>query len=150
MIRRPPRSTLFPYTTLFRSLSCRVPVSVNQSTVVPQNDICYGHTGIFRLRLILNEASWKDSVSTRKSSSLRAQNRKIRNPVYLTVPDSQHLQTPRLPESLHTSTLNPSIDTSIISIIPSIIGLKIKSEYNTRISIILGYRIIQKIQLWLG
>src|SRR5256885_12827323 len=25
MIRRPPRSTLFPYTTLFRSLSCRVP-----------------------------------------------------------------------------------------------------------------------------
>src|SRR3712207_8418843 len=25
MIRRPPRSTLFPYTTLFRSHSCRVP-----------------------------------------------------------------------------------------------------------------------------
>src|SRR3989441_12468947 len=25
MIRRPPRSTLFPYTTLFRSLSCREP-----------------------------------------------------------------------------------------------------------------------------
>src|SRR2546426_4185148 len=24
MIRRPPRSTLFPYTTLFRSLRCRV------------------------------------------------------------------------------------------------------------------------------
>src|ERR1051325_11955182 len=25
MIRRPPRSTLFPYTTLFRSSSCRLP-----------------------------------------------------------------------------------------------------------------------------
>src|SRR6266496_1065658 len=25
MIRRPPRSTLFPYTTLFRSISCRQP-----------------------------------------------------------------------------------------------------------------------------
>src|SRR2546425_3347783 len=25
MIRRPPRSTLFPYTTLFRSLACRRP-----------------------------------------------------------------------------------------------------------------------------
>src|SRR2546425_7732395 len=25
MIRRPPRSTLFPYTTLFRSESCRMP-----------------------------------------------------------------------------------------------------------------------------
>src|SRR2546425_7076556 len=24
MIRRPPRSTLFPYTTLFRSLTCRI------------------------------------------------------------------------------------------------------------------------------
>src|SRR5258707_9222539 len=25
MIRRPPRSTLFPYTTLFRSMACSVP-----------------------------------------------------------------------------------------------------------------------------
>src|SRR2546425_8799542 len=29
MIRRPPRSTLFPYTTLFRSLSCRELVQVS-------------------------------------------------------------------------------------------------------------------------
>src|SRR2546429_6274571 len=29
MIRRPPRSTLFPYTTLFRSLSADVPSAVN-------------------------------------------------------------------------------------------------------------------------
>src|SRR2546423_8221953 len=27
MIRRPPRSTLFPYTTLFRSTSCSRPIS---------------------------------------------------------------------------------------------------------------------------
>src|SRR2546429_5297805 len=27
MIRRPPRSTLFPYTTLFRSSSCRHPLA---------------------------------------------------------------------------------------------------------------------------
>src|SRR2546426_2315902 len=27
MIRRPPRSTLFPYTTLFRSRDCRVPAA---------------------------------------------------------------------------------------------------------------------------
>src|SRR3989440_5287118 len=31
MIRRPPRSTLFPYTTLFRS--CTVPVAVEGATV---------------------------------------------------------------------------------------------------------------------
>src|SRR6266566_8804469 len=30
MIRRPPRSTLFPYTTLFRSAELRVPVQVGR------------------------------------------------------------------------------------------------------------------------
>src|SRR5256885_12209519 len=33
MIRRPPRSTLFPYTTLFRSISCW-PSAVDMSTVI--------------------------------------------------------------------------------------------------------------------
>src|SRR2546425_6010889 len=33
MIRRPPRSTLFPYTTLFRSLSVRPPGSLRISAV---------------------------------------------------------------------------------------------------------------------
>ena len=47
---------------------------------------------------------------------------------------------------INPSALNPSVDTSIINIIPSIIDPEIKSEYNTRVSIILGYRIIQKIQ----
>src|SRR2546428_9238230 len=28
MIRRPPRSTLFPYTTLFRSCSCTLPIAL--------------------------------------------------------------------------------------------------------------------------
>src|SRR5256885_15285545 len=30
MIRRPPRSTLFPYTTLFRSSACRVSADINE------------------------------------------------------------------------------------------------------------------------
>src|SRR3712207_8395200 len=34
MIRRPPRSTLFPYTTLFRSLRTRTPLSC-----VPPHDV---------------------------------------------------------------------------------------------------------------
>ena len=49
---------------------------------------------------------------------------------------------------INPSALNPSVDTSIINMIPSIIDPEIKSEYNTRVSIILGYRIIQKIQHW--
>src|SRR6266487_6302726 len=39
MIRRPPRSTLFPYTTLFRS---RIP---GESTVVPAGSCTTGTTG---------------------------------------------------------------------------------------------------------
>src|SRR2546429_6076162 len=45
MIRRPPRSTLFPYTTLFRSLSCNDGLQpVPAPTTCPQNftGIC-GH-----------------------------------------------------------------------------------------------------------
>src|SRR3989442_14743028 len=37
MIRRPPRSTLFPYTTLFRSLSSRARGSSNGSTAPRRN-----------------------------------------------------------------------------------------------------------------
>src|SRR6266496_2978910 len=35
MIRRPPRSTLFPYTTLFRSLSAVAPASGDEITDAP-------------------------------------------------------------------------------------------------------------------
>src|SRR5438034_8858583 len=40
MIRRPPRSTLFPYTTLFRSLVCAVVVGV-----VEQHDVARADSG---------------------------------------------------------------------------------------------------------
>src|SRR5688572_31049592 len=33
MIRRPPRSTLFPYTTLFRSHRDRLPIATNRLTI---------------------------------------------------------------------------------------------------------------------
>src|SRR2546430_8736565 len=35
MIRRPPRSTLFPYTTLFRSVSLTVDAQLNQRPISP-------------------------------------------------------------------------------------------------------------------
>src|SRR3712207_7760548 len=38
MIRRPPRSTLFPYTTLFRSLVHRRPAPVDQAGFVAEHD----------------------------------------------------------------------------------------------------------------
>src|SRR2546429_4243074 len=38
MIRRPPRSTLFPYTTLFRSVSKRVYVNLQDKNVIAEID----------------------------------------------------------------------------------------------------------------
>src|SRR3712207_6940068 len=39
MIRRPPRSTLFPYTTLFRSLAFAHGFNVHYGQVVPRADL---------------------------------------------------------------------------------------------------------------
>src|SRR5688572_31574166 len=39
MIRRPPRSTLFPYTTLFRSMTVEAPVRVGEITVPPASAV---------------------------------------------------------------------------------------------------------------
>src|SRR5260370_23023991 len=48
MIRRPPRSTLFPYTTLFRSLSARANRSRISSCPQPPSCDCRIKTGSFR------------------------------------------------------------------------------------------------------
>src|SRR2546422_4321592 len=56
MIRRPPRSTLFPYTTLFRSLA-------GASAEKP-----YLNPNLEPLRPLL-EKTWKDRKSTRLNSS---------------------------------------------------------------------------------
>src|SRR2546430_5789336 len=44
MIRRPPRSTLFPYTTLFRSNGLTVVLSEDHSTPIVHADLWY-HVG---------------------------------------------------------------------------------------------------------
>src|SRR2546430_8624141 len=47
MIRRPPRSTLFPYTTLFRSDAFLAAVATGYNTVASGRDlVCLGEMGI--------------------------------------------------------------------------------------------------------
>src|SRR3712207_8767710 len=52
MIRRPPRSTLFPYTTLFRSESCRAPgsqvpsLTLNSPRLRPPTSSVCSHFGM--------------------------------------------------------------------------------------------------------
>src|SRR3712207_8395548 len=45
MIRRPPRSTLFPYTTLFRSHAARTSLMVATTSAVDRNSMSEAPTG---------------------------------------------------------------------------------------------------------
>src|SRR2546427_8486999 len=68
MIRRPPRSTLFPYTTLFRSRSLREERCERQGLRVGPLDLTLGERGAAPLQLLL-ELGIEDRKSTRLNSS---------------------------------------------------------------------------------
>src|SRR5258708_17757963 len=63
MIRRPPRSTLFPYTTLFRSLHPR------DSRVPAGNDLALPELELERLAAVQAREGPRDRKSTRLNSS---------------------------------------------------------------------------------
>src|SRR2546427_4674871 len=72
MIRRPPRSTLFPYTTLFRSTgSARVPRVAN---AVYAAIISSGRTPV--------EPMWMDGYGDRKSTRLNSSHSQISYAVF--------------------------------------------------------------------
>src|SRR2546430_10347890 len=61
MIRRPPRSTLFPYTTLFRSLGA----APGLGRTLQSEDMKRGAPPA----AVLSDAAWRDRKSTRLNSS---------------------------------------------------------------------------------
>src|SRR5437588_5558668 len=65
MIRRPPRSTLFPYTTLFRSWTGRFIVALRLQSTEERTD----RLGRFRRRQQAHEHERGDRKSTRLNSS---------------------------------------------------------------------------------
>src|SRR5256885_12019845 len=77
MIRRPPRSTLFPYTTLFRSLTelaprfLRAPVTALVETLAAIPSVVIGLWGILVLGPVLRDhvEPAQDRKSTRLNSS---------------------------------------------------------------------------------
>src|SRR2546422_5177339 len=76
MIRRPPRSTLFPYTTLFRSCPKRIVVS-HRLAPVTHHKIRLGFGGLAKLfqRLFVPEGMkrrWKSFARDRKSTRLNS------------------------------------------------------------------------------
>src|SRR5256885_1521557 len=77
MIRRPPRSTLFPYTTLFRSLPISVAsdtiagfaVGPNTTTFSPKINLSSNSAGMYQLGLYKGGGTTVDRKSTRLNSS---------------------------------------------------------------------------------
>src|SRR3712207_7757498 len=88
MIRRPPRSTLFPYTTLFRSKACKpavkdsaVPQYSGEGFLVP----CAGQIGqaLRQFRHYRgNQSEWKNNRQDRKSTRLNSSHANISYAVF--------------------------------------------------------------------
>src|SRR3712207_8339598 len=72
MIRRPPRSTLFPYTTLFRSLPCTV---LHRIALAVVSEWCQHHSRIWVAR-------WDPEVKDRKSTRLNSSHANISYAVF--------------------------------------------------------------------
>src|SRR5260221_7875077 len=73
MIRRPPRSTLFPYTTLFRSLSLndciRLALSNNTDIRLDHSQVEFAQNNLHRSRGPFDPLVTSDRKSTRLNSS---------------------------------------------------------------------------------
>src|SRR3712207_7758384 len=73
MIRRPPRSTLFPYTTLFRSVDQRVAERGPEDAVAPELGVVGragpGDLGLAEVPVGEGEQKHRDRKSTRLNSS---------------------------------------------------------------------------------
>src|SRR2546430_7536721 len=85
MIRRPPRSTLFPYTTLFRSLDSLVAAESLQVTVTSPRD-GYLETAWYDTAAKASHATWDDvpnlATTDRKSTRLNSSHSQISYAVF--------------------------------------------------------------------
>src|SRR2546427_6980875 len=81
MIRRPPRSTLFPYTTLFRSLSLAPTVAV-VTNVEADHLECYGGSVTALEQAFVEFAGRARRVIDRKSTRLNSSHSQISYAVF--------------------------------------------------------------------
>src|SRR2546430_11565655 len=77
MIRRPPRSTLFPYTTLFRSREMLDRVGLPQALFHPEGLEFYGSVNLLKGGLV-----YSDYLTDRKSTRLNSSHSQISYAVF--------------------------------------------------------------------
>src|SRR2546427_5705239 len=86
MIRRPPRSTLFPYTTLFRSLGIGQPIGFFLHTPFPSRHLVYSlprHRELVRAMLSYDLIGFQtDEDRDRKSTRLNSSHSQISYAVF--------------------------------------------------------------------
>src|SRR2546430_12076562 len=97
MIRRPPRSTLFPYTTLFRSDACRIRKEKGAQTFTVLRHIA--------LNLLRREPHHKRGIKARrdrKSTRLNSSHSQISYAVFCLKKKKQHHTRRLLPQCSHS------------------------------------------------
>src|SRR3989442_3009855 len=83
MIRRPPRSTLFPYTTLFRSAPLPVLVSDNTSTLAIEATVCQRSQVILEVLVEIGiQQVLEHHIADRKSTRLNSSHVRISYAVF--------------------------------------------------------------------
>src|SRR2546430_11324670 len=73
MIRRPPRSTLFPYTTLFRSLQKKQPAAKKQDTFINGAPFTFEQVLSFVRQNVIPTKRQKEARSEEHTSELQSQ-----------------------------------------------------------------------------
>src|SRR5258705_6155608 len=71
MIRRPPRSTLFPYTTLFRSSIGTISFNSDGNNQIAKYDLASEKSGIYFIRIKRNDRVSRSEEHTSELQSLR-------------------------------------------------------------------------------
>src|SRR5258708_30418938 len=83
MIRRPPRSTLFPYTTLFRSAKDLDRLYATVSQKLGKIDILFANAGIYKFApLVATSEGLYDELLDRKSTRLNSSHQIISYAVF--------------------------------------------------------------------
>src|SRR3712207_8087548 len=94
MIRRPPRSTLFPYTTLFRSLAPRVFKLHVGEEKVPDAVISGAHYAMWAVVSVVAVLRRRAARRDRKSTRLNSSHANISYAVFCLKKKKNHKRTP--------------------------------------------------------